>query len=140
MTRSFTSPRVNSLLLGDANLRRVHRNDLANNCSIKTFHDANVDLLRSWVTEKMNQPPTTCVIYCGVNDIISETPSDKILDDLGSLISNLKEKLDDMKIYVCQVVPHVIPEQFSAQVEAYNDHLPRWGESNGVKNSPLLQP
>lgn len=80
-----TSPRAHTLLYGDANLRQVYRNDLANNCSVKTLHGGNVDLLRSWVPEKINQATTACVIFCGINDVIIETPSDKILDDLGSL-------------------------------------------------------
>ena len=37
--RSSTST-THSLLLGDANLHRVHRSDLANNCSIKNIHGA----------------------------------------------------------------------------------------------------
>ena len=73
------------------------------------------------------------MIYCGISDIIDETPSDKILDDLGSLISDLKEKNGDMKQYVGQVVLHVRLVQFSAQIEAYNEHLLSWGESNGVR-------
>lgn len=132
-TSSSISPRKHTLLLGDENLRRVHRNDMANHCSIKTLHGASVDFLRSWVTGKMNQAPTTCVIYCGVNDIINETPSDKILDDLGSLISDLKEKYEAMNLYICQVVPHVSLDQHSVQITAYNEHLLNWGESNGVK-------
>lgn len=131
VTRSPTSP-LHCLLLGDSNLRRVSRSDLANNCSIKTIHDANIDLLRSWVTETMNQAPSVCVIYCGINDIIEESPSDKILDNLGSLTSVLKEKKPDIKLYICQVVPPAMLDQLSAQTEAYNDHLLRWGESNGV--------
>ena len=132
-TRRSTSPPAHSLLLGDGNLRQVHYNDLGNNCSVKTIKGANVDLLRCWITEVMNQPPTTCVIYYGGNDIIDESPSDKILDDLGSLISDLKRKNDDMKLYVCQVVPHIMLDQFRTQIEAYNEHLLRWGETNGVK-------
>lgn len=73
------------------------------------------------------------MIFCGVNDITNETPSDKFLDDFGSLTSDLKEKNGDIKVYVCQIVPHVRLDQFSGQSEAYNEHLLSWGESNGVK-------
>ena len=72
----------------------------------------------------MNKVPTTCVIYYGVNDIIDKTPSDKILDDLGSLTSDLKEKNGGTNLYVCQVVPPpVMLNQYSAEIEAYSDVL-----------------
>lgn len=38
-----------------------------------------------------------------------------------------------MKLCVCQVVPHITLDQFSAQIEAYNEHLLKWGEYNGVE-------
>ena len=82
----------------------------------------------------MNKVPTTCVIYYGVNDIIDKTPSDKILDDLGSLTSDLKEKNGGTNLYVCQVVPPpVMLNQYSAEIEAYSDNFLRCGESNGVQ-------
>ncbi|KAK3881614.1 hypothetical protein Pcinc_013960 [Petrolisthes cinctipes] len=46
------------LLLGDINLRRVLRSDLGENYSVTTIHGANLDLLRSWISEKLNWTPT----------------------------------------------------------------------------------
>ena len=63
---------------------------------MRTIHGANIDLLRSWIAEKLDRTPTECVIYCGLNDIIEELPSENILDNLGSLISDLKEKNCEM--------------------------------------------
>lgn len=73
------------------------------------------------------------MIYCGINDILEERPSKNFLDNLGSLISDLKEKNSDMKIYACQVVPPAMLHQCKAEIDAYNDHLLKWSESNGIK-------
>ncbi|KAK3889699.1 hypothetical protein Pcinc_006265 [Petrolisthes cinctipes] len=120
------------LLLGDINLRRVLRSDLDENCSVRTIHGSNFDLLRSWISEKLNWTPTECVIYSGIHDIIDESPSENILDNLGSLISDLKDKNYEMNIYVCQVVPPTTVQQFKDQIETYNEHLLKRGESNGI--------
>lgn len=120
------------LLLGDTNTQRVLRSDLGDKCRVKTIAHANIDLLRSWVTEKLQSAPSECVILGGVYDILEELPAEIILDHLGSLISDLKEKNSEMKIHVCQVVPVPEPQEFQAKVKYYNDRLIEWGEANGV--------
>ena len=75
------------LLLGDTNTRRVLCSDLDDKCIVKTVTHANTDLLRSWVTEKLQSVPSECVIIGGVYDIFDELSPEIILDHLGSLIS-----------------------------------------------------
>ena len=89
---STTPSSPHCLLLGDANLRQALRSDLGNNCSVRTIHGANLDLLRSWVAEKLNRTVTACVIYCGFHNVLEKSTRENILDNLGSLISVLKEK------------------------------------------------
>lgn len=54
------------LLLGDTNFRRVIRSDLDENCSVKTISKANMDLLRSWASEKLQTIPSECILYGGL--------------------------------------------------------------------------
>ncbi|KAK4313508.1 hypothetical protein Pmani_015143 [Petrolisthes manimaculis] len=116
------------LLLGDSNLRGVIRFDLADTCSVRTITEANMDLLRSWVSEKLTRSPSECMIYGGVCDILNKVDPETILDSLGSLISDLKEKNAEMKIYVCEVVPIPKSEEIQTKISEYNEHL-----ENGVK-------
>ena len=120
------------LLLGDTNTRRVFHSDLDDKCIVKTVTHANIDLLRSWVTEQLQSVPSECVILGGVYDIFDELSPDIILDHLGSLISDLKEKNNEMKIRVCQVVPVPEPQEIQAKVKYYNEQLLEWGEANGI--------
>lgn len=53
------------LLLRDTNTRRVLRSDLDDNCVAKTITHANIDLLRSWITEKLRNVPSESVILGG---------------------------------------------------------------------------
>ena len=92
MLTSDVAPPHNCLLLSDTNTQRVRSSDLGENCSVKTIARANMDLLRSWVEQKMQTIPSECIINCGLYDIQNSVSPEHILDDLGSLISNLKEK------------------------------------------------
>ena len=129
---SDSSASTECLLLGDTNTRRVLRSDLGDKCTVKTVMHANIDLLRSWVYEKLQSVPSECVILGGVYDIFEESPPEIILDHLGSLISDLKEKNSEMKIHVCQVVPVPEPQEVQNKVKYYNEQLIKWREANGV--------
>lgn len=120
------------LLLGDSNFRRVLQSDLEENCSVKTIVKADMDLLGSWVSENLQSIPSECIIYGGMYDILAEKTPDNILDCLGSLISNLKEKNSEMKIYVCQVVPVPGSPEIASKISDYNEQLFKWSETNGV--------
>ena len=126
------SPPSSCLLLGDTNLRRVLRSDLEDTCRVRTIPEANMDLLRSWVAERLVKAPSECVIYNGTYDLLEDQTPEIILDNLGALISDLKEKNVNMNIYVCQIVPSPMCEEMHAKMEEYNEHLLKWGKANGV--------
>ena len=86
------APPSTCLLLGDTNLSPILPSDLHHTCWVRTIHGANMDLLRSWVSEKMPKYPSDCIIYSGTSDIIDEHSPDTLLDNLGSLTSDLKKK------------------------------------------------
>lgn len=125
-------PPSSCLLLGDTNLRRVLRSDLQDSCRVRTIPEANMDLLRSWVAERLVKAPSECVIYNGTYDLLEDQTPEIILDNLGALISDLKEKNVNMNIYVCQIVPSPMCEEMHAKMEEYNEHLLKWGKANGV--------
>ncbi|KAK4321346.1 hypothetical protein Pmani_007827 [Petrolisthes manimaculis] len=120
------------LLLGDTNLRPILLSDLHDNCFVRTIHDANMDLIKSWVTHKLDRIPSECILYSGINDLLEEYSPTTILDNLGSLISALKDKNNSMKIYVCQIVPSSMCQDIIAKIEEYNEQLTKWGETNGI--------
>ncbi|KAK4289455.1 hypothetical protein Pmani_037572 [Petrolisthes manimaculis] len=131
--QALTPPVSHCLLLGDSNLRRVRTSDLGDNSSVKTIHGANVDLVRKRISEQLNnKAPTECVIYCGINDILDESPHEIILDNIGALVTDLKEKNCSMKIYVCQIVPPNNSHGLKENIESFNECLIKWGETNGI--------
>ena len=75
---SSCSSTSHCLLLGDTNVRKIRSSDLGINCSVKTIHGANIDLLRSWINENLDQTPSECVIYCGFYDILDKLPNEYI--------------------------------------------------------------
>lgn len=120
-----------SLLLGDSNLQLVRTSDLEN-CSIRTIKEADVDLLRCWVSEKLNWSPTTCYIYAGLYDLKNNMDPVSILDNIAALVGELKEKNNRMKIFISQLAPTIISEEFQARIGDLNELLVKWGESNEI--------
>ncbi len=125
-------PVSHCLLLGDSNLRRVLSSDLGDNCSVKTINGANIDSIRRWIQDRLNKTPTECVLYCGISDVLDESPHEIILDNIGALVSELKEKNCNMKIFVCQIVPPCVSQDLKENIESFNEHLLKWGETNGI--------
>ena len=129
------------LLLGDTNLKHVRRSDLDDSCSVRTVTHANMDLLSSWVSEKLSWSPSHCVIYCGLYDVLNGKNFDSVFDNLGSLISNLKDKSSNVKIHVCQIAPVLMSQDVNTRITEYNENLVEWGKQNGVsvvKTAPVL--
>lgn len=91
-----------------------------------------MDLLRCWVSEKLNLIPTECIIYCGLQDILDKSAPDKILDNLSSLISDLKERNRNMNIYICQLPPTLLSQDIQAKIGDFNEHLRLCCESNDI--------
>ncbi|KAK4316345.1 hypothetical protein Pmani_012474 [Petrolisthes manimaculis] len=136
-----TSSPSQCLFLGDTNLTHVRRSDLGDNCSVRTVTHANMDLLSSWVSEKLTWSPSHCVIYCGLYDVLDGKSPDSIYDNLGSLISNLKDKSSNVEICVCEIAPVLISQEVETRITDYNKNLVEWGKQNGVcvvKTVPAL--
>ncbi|KAK4304167.1 hypothetical protein Pmani_023887 [Petrolisthes manimaculis] len=136
-----TSSPSQCLFLGDTNLKHVRRSDLGDNCSVRTVTHANMDLLSSWVSEKLTWSPSHCVIYCGLYDVLDGKSPDSIYDNLGSLISNLKDKSSNVEICVCEIAPVLISQEVETRITDYNKNLVEWGKQNGVcvvKTVPAL--
>lgn len=121
-----------TLLLGDTNLCKILRSDLKNDCSIRTVNEANIDLLKSWVSERLNWTPAKSVLYCGIQDILSGATPNSMIDGLGALVSSLKEKNENMEIFICELVPNLKEEEMQAKVKEYNRKLIEWGFSNKI--------
>ena len=131
---SSTNPRPpeRTLLLGDTNLCFVRATDIGQDCSIRTIKDANVDLMKCWVEEKLNWTPTRCILYCGFQDILDDVTPSTILDNVGMLISNLKQKYENVEISICQLVPTMREDGLKDRISTYNNQLMQWSSTNGV--------
>ena len=121
-----------TLLLGDSNLAAVRTSDLAIGCSIRTIRGANTDLINCWISEKLQWAPNSCVLYCGLQDILEDIATIDIFDRLGSLIASLKQINDNMQIYICELAPAIRAEVYDEPINNFNNHLINWSESNGV--------
>ena len=121
-----------TLLLGDDNLSEVRVSDLNEQCSVKSIKDINMDLLRCWVNERLDIIPTKCIIYCGLNDLIENENIGSVLDDLGSLISELKNKNEEIDFYVCELAPS-LNEDIDNKITSFNEKLNQWSHANGIK-------
>ncbi|KAK4298597.1 hypothetical protein Pmani_029048 [Petrolisthes manimaculis] len=135
-------PPNNCLLLGDSNTQHVLRSDLGNNCTVRSINMSTFVKLRNWVTHNLTRLPSTCVINCGLYDLLDDLTPEVILDNVGSLISDLKEKYSNMKIYVCTIAPAPVSRENICKIDNYNEHLARWADVNGVtlvNTSPMFK-
>ncbi len=120
------------LLLGDENWTHAKVSDVQKNVSIRTIKEANIDLLKCWVSEKLNFISTLCIIYCGIYDIIENVCFETIFDNYSSLVSEPKEKNNNMTIHECQFAPVIRSQETQAKICDYNEHLRMWCESNSI--------
>lgn len=100
---------------------------------MKTITKANIDLLRSWVSEQLHIIPSECIIYCGLFDIINGMFPENIFSTLAALISDFRIKNNVMKISVCQVAPVPSTQNLQCRIIEYNEHLMRCAEINGLR-------
>ena len=121
------------LLLGDACLTQVKSSDLDERCMVRTVPGANMDLMKSWVTDKLDYSLKECIVYCGAQDVLeSNSRIEKILDDLGDLITELRNKNEDITVRVCELVPNLMSNEAQAKTEAFNLKLTDWCAKNGI--------
>ena len=140
--KSDSQPTTSCLLLGDSNNHHVLRSDLAKNCTVRTINMATFDKLREWVAHKLTPVPSTCVINCGLYDMFDDLSPEVILDNVGSLISDLKDKFNSMKIYVCTIAPAPVSCEVKCKIENYTEQLEKWADANGVTlvhTSPMFK-
>ena len=121
-----------TLLLGDTNLSQMRPNDLSEKCSVRTINGANIDLLKCWIAEKLSWVPNNCIIYCGIQDLLDNVSISILLDNLGALISTLKEKNEDMIIYVCELVPSLKEDENLTKIKNYNKGMIEWCFKNNI--------
>lgn len=121
-----------TLLLGDNNLVPVRASDLNKQCSVRTIREANIDLVKCWVSEKLQWVPKCCILYCGIQDILDGSIPAEIFDKLGSLVANLKQVNEDMNIYVCELVPILKVQEYDEKINNFNNQLAEWSVQNGV--------
>lgn len=117
------------------------RSDLGNNCTVRIINMSTSVKLRNWVAHKLTRFPSTYEINCGLYDILDDLTPEVIIDNVGSLISDLKEKCINMKIYVCAIAPTPVSPETILKIDNYNVLLSRWAETNGVaviNASPML--
>jgi len=115
-----------TLILGDTNLSQILSKDLNDNCNIRTIKGANIDLLKCWVIEKLNWTPQKCILYCGLHDLLDDVDSSVLMDNLGTLISTLKEKNENMQIFLCELVPILGIDEIQSNINIFNRKLIEW--------------
>ena len=121
-----------TLLLGDTHLCDVRQSDLGKDTYIRTIKGTNMDLMRCWVSEKLNWKPARCIVVCGMHDILDGDTPAVVLDHLGTLISELKIVNENMDIFVCQMVPSLKVDELEETISYYNCQLVEWSSTNGV--------
>ena len=130
---SSSSPQPEgTLLLGDTNLSPVRSSDLGSNCSVRTIKGANIDLLKCWISEKLQWVPRNCILYCGLQDILDKSTSCDIFDKLGSLVTELKQVNENMNIHICELAPIPNACDYDEHINNFNNQVATWSTNNGV--------
>ena len=123
----------NILLIGDSSIKEVKPSDLHKNVMIRTLPEANVDLLKSWITEKLDRSLKECIIYCGTQDLLDEDITlENVLDNLGTAVAELKERNHEINVKVCELVPTLKTDNLQVRINQYNIKLREWCNNNGV--------
>ena len=121
------------LLIGDSCLQEIRASDLKENVMIRTLPEANVSLIKSWIVEKLDNPLTDCIVYCGAQDLLEEEKTtEAILDELGDFVAELKSKNENITVKVCELVPSLKSVNFVNKINLYNNKLLDWCSNNGI--------
>jgi len=103
---------------------------------VRTIPEANLDLVTSWVADRLEYSVKECIIYCGIQDLLEKNSKiETILDSLGALITELKNKNENVVVKVCELVPTPKSNELKFKIEQYNLKLTEWCATNGV---PLI--
>ena len=121
------------LLIGDSNLQEIRNDDLQGNVVVRTLPDANMAMLRSWIEEKLTHPLKECVIYCGTQDILEkETTPDETIDELVTLVADLKRSYDGIIIKICELVPSLKSVELNVKINQFNAKIEEWCKAKEV--------
>ena len=121
------------LLIGDSTLQEMKSSDLNDNVLIRTLPETNTALLKSWIAEKLDYPLKQCIIYCGFQDLLEEDIDiEKMLDNLGTVVSELKRRNENVQVNICELIPNLLEGNFSDTIDQFNGKLLNWCENNGV--------
>lgn len=90
--------------------------------------------MKCWVQEKLSWQPSKCilVIYGGLSDLNENNTPEETLDNLGALISELKQKNNNMEIYVSLLVPSPKSSVLQGMISDHNEHIAKWGKDNSI--------
>ena len=121
-----------TFLLGDFNYSKIKLSDLNDKCTIRTIIDANIDLLKCWIEEKLTWIPAKTILYCGSQDILDGSPPDSVIENLGALVATLREKNENMEIFICELVPSYEGESLISKVKEFNNKLVEWTYHNKI--------
>ena len=129
---SSSSQPDGTLLLGDTNLSPARASDLGDHCSVRTIKGANIDLLKCWVSERLQWVPKNCILYCGIQDILDKSTLSDIFDRLDFLVAELKQVNENMDIYVCELAPIPNVNDYDEHINNFNNQVATWCTDNGV--------
>ncbi|MEL6988692.1 MAG: SGNH/GDSL hydrolase family protein, partial [Bacteroidota bacterium] len=73
-----------------------------------------------------------CVIVCGLQDILDGQTPTAILDDLGTLISELKDVNENINISYCKLFPTLKEDEYGDKIKYFNELLGDWSSVNGI--------
>lgn len=131
-TQVASKPPANTLLIGDSNLKNIRMSDLTRTCRVRTIREANIDLMRDWVKEQLQWTPDTCVIYGGMFDLLEGSDVNDIITHLSALICELKNRNDEMNVFVCQPVSFPHNESMQTKISDLNEQIKKWSEINEI--------
>ncbi|MEL6989196.1 MAG: hypothetical protein AAGK97_15395, partial [Bacteroidota bacterium] len=127
-----TSAPHRTLLLGDTNLTHVKTTDLGNDCNVRTIKDADINLLRSWISNQLNWIPDSCILFGGISDILDGKSPSEIVDDISLLVSDLKSKNPEMNLYICKLIPTLQSDELQAKINELNDEIEKCCQTNEI--------
>ncbi|KAK7085881.1 hypothetical protein SK128_018279, partial [Halocaridina rubra] len=76
----------------DSGLQEVKSSDLHTDVIVRTIKEANMNLLKFWITEKLAYALKHCIVCCGTEDMLDDVTMESLLEDLGTIVAELKRR------------------------------------------------
>ena len=131
---SSVTPQPNekcTLLLGDESFTVIQTSELKPTCKVRTLKGAEIEHIKSWVQNKLQFTPSNCIIYAGTLDICNSTP-EVVIDKFGTLVSELKNINENMKICVCPLANTYVDHKKRDKIASFNAYIAQWSRDNGL--------